>query len=451
MDALTLSRIQFGLTSCFHYIYPPLSIGLGIMLVVMEGMYLKTQKKLYLQLTKFWTKIFAATFALGVATGIVQMFGFGTNWSRYSRFVGDVFGAALGAEGVFAFCVEAGFLGVVLFGWDKVSARMHYFSQIMVCLGAHFSAIWIVVANSWMQTPAGYTIVGEGENARAVVTNLVEMIFNPSSLERLWHVIVGCWISGIMMIVSVGAYYYIKKKHLEFAKVCLNLGLVAAFISLTLQFLSGHDSAEGVAKNQPVKLAAMEGVYKTEEKTPLSVIGWVDSKNQQLHSLKIPGGLSFLIYNNFKTPVKGLDQYPQDEWPNVAAVFQVYHIMVMTWGAMMGLTLLGLYYSYKKTLIKKTWLLKGLVASVLLPQIGNFTGWMTTELGRQPWVVYGLMKTKDGLSPVIKPYMVMSSITMFIIIYAFLLGVFLYIIDRKIKDGPDGVEESLVYTKNPLA
>jgi len=416
----------------------------------MEGVYLKTKNPLYLQMTKFWTKIFAATFALGVATGIVQLFGFGTNWSRYSRFVGDVFGAALGAEGIFAFFIEAGFLGVVLFGWNKVSPRMHFFSNIMVSVGAHFSAVWIVIANSWMQTPAGYKIVGEGENARAVVTNLTDMIFNPSSMDRLWHVIVACWITGIFMIISVGAYYYLKKRHLDFGKACLKIGLISGLICLVLQALSGHDSGRGVAINQPAKLAAMEGIYITQEYTPISMGGWVDAKTQKVHSLKIPGALSFLVYDNFKTPVKGLDQIPRDEWPNVPVLFQVYHLMIMTWAAMMGLTVLALYYYYKKTLIQKAWLLKALILSVLLPQLGNFTGWMSAEIGRQPWIVYGIMKTKDGVSPVIKSHMVMASITMFIIVYFFLLALFLYIVDRKIKDGPKGEEESLVFTKNPL-
>jgi cytochrome d ubiquinol oxidase subunit I len=450
MDVLTLSRIQFALNSSFHYIYPPMSIGLGLMILFLEGMYLKTKKPLYLNLTKFWVKIFAATFALGVATGIVQMFGFGTNWSRYSRFVGDVFGSALGAEGIFAFLVEAGFLGVVLFGWDKVSAKMHYFSSIMVAFGAHFSAVWIVIANSWMQTPAGFKVVGQGDEARAIVTNLWEMMFNPSSMDRLAHVIVGCWITGSFMLVSVGAYYYIKKKHLDAAKVCMNLGLASACFFLFLQLLSGHDSGKGVAMNQPAKLAAMEGIFETQESTPISAIGWVDMKTKTTHSLKIPGGLSFLVYNNFKTPVKGLDQFPQDLWPNVPVVFQVYHTMIMCWGAMIGLAGLGLFYSFKKTLHKKTWLLKALVISVVLPHIANFTGWMSAELGRQPWVVYGLLKTKDGVSPVLQPHLVMASIVMFTILYFFLFGLFVYVIDRKIKDGPEGLEESLVYSKNPL-
>lgn len=450
MDVLTLSRIQFGLNSAFHYIYPPLSIGLGLLLVIMEGMYLKTKKELYLQMVKFWTKIFAATFALGVATGIVQIFGFGTNWSKYSLFVGDVFGSALGAEGIFAFLIEAGFLGIVLFGWEKVSKKMHYFSTIMTCFGAHFSAVWIVVANSWMQTPTGYKIVGEGDKARAVVTDFWAMVFNPSSIDRLWHTIVGCWIAGVFLVLSVGAYYYLKKKHMDFAKICIKLSLITGFISLLLQLFSGHDSAKGVAVNQPAKLAAMEGIYKTQESTPLSVLGWVDRKNQEVHSIKIPGALSFLVYDNFKTPVQGLDQIPEEEWPNVQIVFQSYHMMVLMWGLMFSIILLGIFFYRKNTLQKKPWLLKLMMVSVLFPQIANMAGWFSAETGRQPWVVYGLLKTAKGVSPNITAPMVMASIVMFIIIYIFLLGLFLYIVDRKIKDGPKGVEESLVYTKNPL-
>src|SRR5271156_3343642 len=214
MDVLTLSRIQFGATIAFHYIYPPLSIGLGVMLVLMEGAWLKTHNTIYHQMARFWTKVFALTFAIGVATGIVMEFEFGTNWATYSRFVGDVFGSALAAEGIFAFFLESGFLAVLLFGWDKVGRKMHFFATCMVALGAHFSAIWIVVANSWMQTPAGYHIVGEGLNARAEIVDFWAMALNPSSLVRLGHVILGCWLAGAFLVISVAAYYMLKKRHL---------------------------------------------------------------------------------------------------------------------------------------------------------------------------------------------------------------------------------------------
>ena len=207
MSVELLSRIQFAFTIAFHYIYPPLSIGLGIALVIMEGLFIKTKNPIYQQITKFWVRIFALTFALGVATGIVMEFEFGTNWATYSRYVGDVFGSALAAEGIFAFFLESGFLAVLVFGWDKVSSKMHFFSTIMVSLGSIMSAVWIVVANSWQQTPAGYHIVGEGLNARAEITNFWQMVFNPSSVERLAHTLSGAWLSGAFLIISVSAFY----------------------------------------------------------------------------------------------------------------------------------------------------------------------------------------------------------------------------------------------------
>ncbi len=265
MDVVMLSRIQFALTSSFHYIYPPMSIGIGLMLVIFEGIYLKTKNPLYKKITRFWVNIFALTFALGVATGLVQLFGFGTNWARYSRFVGDVFGSALGAKGIFAFFLEAGFLGIMLFGWERVSARLHYFSTICVAAGAHFSAVWIVVANSWMQTPAGFRIEGTGATAKAVVTDFWAMVFNPSSVDRLVHVVLGCWLTGIFFILSVSAWYYLKKQHKAFADVTMKIGLIMAAIVLLLQLISADSTSRGVAINQPSKLAAMEGIYQTEK------------------------------------------------------------------------------------------------------------------------------------------------------------------------------------------
>ncbi|MCW8818334.1 MAG: cytochrome ubiquinol oxidase subunit I, partial [Ignavibacteriaceae bacterium] len=218
-----LARLQFALTIGFHYIYPPLSIGLGVIMVIMEGIYLKTKNPLYEKMTKFWVKVFALTFAIGVATGIVMEFEFGTNWASYSRYVGDVFGSALAAEGIFAFFLESGFLAILVFGWDKVKPPMHFFSTIMVAIGAMFSAIWIVVANSWMQTPAGFHIVGEGLNARAEITDFWELVFNPSSVDRLLHVLSGAWLAGAFLVISISAFYILKKRHLAFSKASIKI------------------------------------------------------------------------------------------------------------------------------------------------------------------------------------------------------------------------------------
>jgi cytochrome d ubiquinol oxidase subunit I len=276
MDVLLLSRLQFALTITFHYLYPPLSIGLGLLLVVVEGLWLKTKNPLYHQMARFWTKVFALTFAIGVATGIVMEFEFGTNWATYSRYVGDVFGSALAAEGIFAFFLESGFLAVLLFGWDKVGPRLHFFATCMVALGAHFSAIWIVVANSWMQTPAGFHIVGEGLAARAEITDFWAMVFNPSSMNRLSHTVVGAWQAGAWLMISVGGWYLLHRRHRDFALASVKIGLGLAAVAALLSLVTGDASARGVARNQPAKLAAFEGLWQTVPQAPLHLFGWVD-------------------------------------------------------------------------------------------------------------------------------------------------------------------------------
>lgn len=450
MDVLTLSRIQFALNTCFHYLFPPISIGLGLMLVIMEGIYLKTKKIEYKELTQFWIKIFALVFAMGVATGLVQTFAFGTNWAKYSRYVGDVFGSALAAEGVFAFFLESGFLGLLLFGWNRIGPKLHYFANICVCLGAHFSAVWILVAVSWMQTPTGYVIQEGPTGPRAVVTHFWDMVLNPSIGDRLVHVILSCWITGAFFVLSVGAYYLLRKKHRTAAQSMIKLGLIVGFAALFLQLFSGHSSAQLIAKYQPAKLAAFEGVYETKESTPISLFGWVDGKNQKVHSLEIPGALSFLTYGNFNTPVQGLDQIPKDEWPNVPVVFQMYHLMVLLWGAMFLIALLGLIYWRRRTLHDQKWLLWMMVFSVLLPHIAQQSGWVAAEMGRQPWIVWKLLKTSEGVSTSIHAAQVKGSIWMFSLIYLLLFALFVFLLDRKIQHGPekDLLEEELY--RDPL-
>src|SRR5215213_5044944 len=258
-DVFLLSRIQFALTIMFHYLFPPLSIGLGTIMVLMEGTYLWTGNVLYHNMTKFWSRIFAVNFAVGVATGIVMEFEFGTNWAKYSRYVGDVFGSALAAEGIFAFFLESGFLAVLVFGWDRVGKRMHFFATLMVALGSIFSAVWIVVANSWMHTPAGYEV----QDGRAVITDFWAMIFNPSSVYRLVHVILGAFMQGAFFVTSISAYYVLRQRHLEFAKRSFTVALIFGGLSSLAMGLSGHAQGKALARNQPAELAAMEGHYET--------------------------------------------------------------------------------------------------------------------------------------------------------------------------------------------
>ena len=440
MSVLTLSRFQFALTIGIHYIYPPLSIGLGVVLVLIEGLWLKTGKAVYHQMARFWTKVFGLTFAIGVATGIVMEFEFGTNWAAYSRYVGDVFGSALAAEGIFAFFLESGFLAVLLFGWNKVSRRMHFFATCMVCLGAHFSAIWIVVANSWMQTPAGFHIVGEGMRARAEITNFWEMVFNPSSMDRLFHTLCGAWQAGAFLVVSVSAWYLLKRKHEEFARRSLRVGLLVGLCASLLQLVSGHDSAVGVAKYQPAKLAAFEGLYETTTNAPLNLFGWVDEKDETVRGgLRIPGLLSFLAHSDTHQPVTGLREAapkPEDR-PPVNFSFQLFHLMVAVGFGMILLASLGFLYFWRGSLFEKRWLLWLLVLSVLGPQVANQAGWFAAEVGRQPWIVYGLLRTSQGLSAVVKAETVLAAIILFSVVYLLLFAVFIYLLNDKIQHGPD--------------
>jgi len=446
MDTEILARIQFAFTISFHYIYPPLSIGLGFILVIMEGMYLKTGNKIYEQMTRFWIKIFALIFGIGVATGIIMEFEFGTNWATYSKYVGDIFGSALAAEGIFAFALESGFLGILLFGWNRVGPKVHFFSTIMVFLGSLFSAVWIVVANSWQQTPAGFHIVGEGLNARAEITDFWAMVFNPSSMDRLIHVWIAAILAGAFLVISVNAYYILKKKYLAIAIPAFKISLVVATVFSLAQLFAGSRSADGVAKNQPAKLATMEGHYDSSAAADMYIMGWVNNKKQTTTGIKIPGGLSFLIYSNFKTPVKGLNAFKASDRPTqVNTVFQMYHLMIAIGMALIFLTLYACWQWKKGKLFDKRWLMIVLAWSVLLPQIGNQAGWFTAEMGRQPWVVYGLLRTSDALSKSVAANQVIFSLVLFTLVYATLFVLFIYLLNKKIKHGPvdDTVKESI--------
>ncbi|TXD50829.1 MULTISPECIES: cytochrome ubiquinol oxidase subunit I [unclassified Polaribacter] len=437
MDTEILARIQFAFTIAFHYIYPPLSIGIGLIMMIMEGLYLKTGNKQYEVLTRFWLKIFAITFGIGVATGIIMEFEFGTNWAVYSRYVGDIFGSALAAEGLFAFGLESTFLGVLLFGWNRVSPKVHFFSTIMVFFGSMFSAVWIVVANSWQQTPAGYHIVGEGFNARAEVTDFWAMVFNPSSVDRIIHVWQGAFLAGTFLVLSVHAYYLLKGRYIEISKKAFKISLAVATIFSLTQLLSGHSSADGVAVNQPAKLAAMEGHYEKSGPADLYLFGWVDNVSQEVIGLGIPGGLSFLVHQDFDAPITGLNAFPENERPGqVNAVFQFYHIMISIGMFLIALTLYASFLWWRGTLFDKKWLLRIFAFSVLLPQIANQVGWFAAEMGRQPWIVYGHLRTDEGFSQEVSANQILFSLILFLVVYAILFLLFIYSVNKKIKQGP---------------
>ncbi len=451
MDVLTLSRLQFAFTIAFHYIYPPLSIGLGLLLVGMEAAYLRTRRPLYRQMTKFWVKVFALTFALGVATGIVMEFEFGTNWATFSRYVGDVFGSALAAEGVFAFFLESGFLALLLFGWDRVGPKLHFFSTVMVALGSMFSAVWIVVANSWMQTPAGFHVVGEGLQARAEITDFWAMVFNPSSMDRLSHVLLGCWQAGAFLVLSVSAYYLLQGRHQAFAKASMKIALSLALVASMLQLVTGHRSAVIVSRHQPAKLAAFEAHYPASAPGALHLFGWVDEGAQRVHGPKVPGLLSWLVRGDAQQPVAGLEAYPQADWPPVQISFQCFHAMVAIGLGLIALSLAGVWHWWRGTLWTTRWLLWLFVFSVLGPQLANQLGWFAAEVGRQPWIVYGLLRTSESLSRTVTAHMVWASLIMFTFIYLLLFALFLFLLDQKIRQGPDEEEPADLYRRHAHA
>ncbi len=442
MDVVTLSRIQFALTIMFHYLFPPLAIGVGVFLVFLEARYLKTKDPQFEVAAKFWTKIFALNFALGVASGIVMEFQFGTNWAAYSRYVGDVFGSALAAEGIFAFFLESGFLAILVFAWDRVSARMHFFATLMVALGSIFSAIWIIVANSWQQTPAGFVIrdfaTPAGIVKRAEITDFWSMVFNPSAMDRLVHVILGALILGSFFVLSISAYYLLKNRHIDFARKSFTTALVAAAVASIAMLGSGDSQGRIVARYQPAKLAAMEGLYQTTPGgTPIHIFGIPDSKSRVVRfNLEIPGLLSFLVHRDFKTPVPGLDKFEPDT-PPVAIPFFSFHIMVALGTYFIALTLYGLWCLMRGTLFQKKWLLRVFVFSVIGPFIANELGWVAAEVGRQPWIVYNLLRTSEAVSENIVAPQVLGSIIMFAVIYALLFVLWIWLLNDKIQKGPE--------------
>lgn len=462
MDVVFLSRLQFALTIMFHYLFPPLTIGLGIVLVYLEGLYLWKKEPLYEVAAKFWTRIFGLNFALGVVTGIVMEFQFGTNWAVYSRYVGDVFGSALAAEGIFAFFLESGFLALLLFGWDRVGPKMHFFSTVMVALGGIFSSIWITVANSWQQTPAGHVIrehvINDIVFHRAEIVDFWAMVFNPSTMHRLVHVWIGAFILGAFFVMSISAWYLLHGRHMEFARRSFTGALILGTVSSLAQLVSGDLQAGMVARYQPAKLAAMEGQFETGPNAPLHLFGWPDEEAGVVHyGVAVPGMLSWLVHGDVNAPVLGLnDLEPQWGKPPVWITFQSYHIMVAIGFLFIVSTLYALFLRWRGTLFEKRWLLWYFVVAVVLAFAANELGWVVAEVGRQPWTVYptlidgqvvGGLRTADSVSESVRAEHVLASIIMFGLIYSLLFVLWLVLLNHKIQHGPEPLE---LHTKHPL-
>jgi cytochrome bd ubiquinol oxidase subunit I len=444
MDPEFLSRVQFALTASFHFIFPPLSMGLGLMLLVVSGAYLRTKDPKWRQLAFFWTKVYGLIFALGVATGVVQEFEFGMNWADYSRFVGNVFGSLLAAEGVFAFFLEGGFLGLMLFGGNRLGPRLWFFATFMVVFGAHFSALWIIMANSWMQTPQGFTIATEPAPTRAVMTDFWSVVNTPSFAARLMHVFFASWTAGAALMMSVSAWYILRKRHLDLAMANMKIALTGFILfACATFFVFGPQQAIEVTNNQPLKLASMEGLWQTTSCAPLYLVGWVDTASQTTTGISIPCLLSVLAYLNPQAVVQGIDSFAPAPTPPINLLFQVYHYMFAMGSLFVPVGLLaGLLYLRKRRLYTTRWLLWILVVSVFFVESAIIAGWWTAEIGRQPWVVYNVLATADGVSPKLSTIDVVFSLGTFVVLYSILLVLFLFLLNRKIQQGPEPLEEA---------
>jgi cytochrome bd ubiquinol oxidase subunit I len=434
-----LSRLQFGLTASFHFIFPPISMGLGLMILVMSWKYLRTKDQTWREASFFWVKVYGLVFALGIATGVVQEFEFGTNWSAYSRFVGNVFGSLLAAEGVFAFFLEGGFLGLMLFGGYRLGPRMWFWASFLVVFGAHFSALWILMANSWMQTPQGFTVQNSQWGPLAYMTSFKDVVWTASFLPRLLHTWVASWIIGSAFVLSVSAWYLMKKQHLDFAKKNMSLAIKWFTVLAVLQvFIFGAQMAIAVTKNQEPKLSAMEGQWEPQSCAPLYLVGWVNETAQTTTGIKVPCLLSFLSYGNIHATVPGLSQVAPSDWAPVNLTFQAYHAMIDLGFLFPVIGVVGwLYWRKRRDGQMPRPVLWAFVATVFLAEIATIAGWWTAEIGRQPWIVWNVARTSQAVSPTLRTDQVLASLIMFALLYALLLVLFVFLLDRKIKHGPD--------------
>ncbi|WP_350453776.1 cytochrome ubiquinol oxidase subunit I [Slackia heliotrinireducens] len=453
-DVVFLSRLQFALVVIFHFCFVPLSVGTGLIMAIMETRYYKSRDPKDAAIARFWVKIFTTCFAVGVASGITMEFSFGTNWADYSRFVGDIFGAPLAAEALFAFFLESTFLGVVIFGRDKISPKFYLASAWLVEFGSCLSALWILIANSWMQTPAGAELSADG--SKAVMTNFLQAAFNPSTGPRFFHTLTAIMIVGSFMAIAVAAWYIRKGTFKDFATKTLKVGVVCALVSTCALLVSAHSAAVTVANEQPSKIAMMEGHYDSGT-LPLYAVGVVDTENEQVIApLQLPGFTSFLASNSFDTEYPGLNDIAAEnedivvEDMPVQLVFQTYHLMVALFGVICVVLLLGLIAVFKKgsTLSSKKWWQWLMIICPVFPMLAIQAGWAVAEVGRQPYVVYPATSSPEGIQLLTSE--ATSSLTsgeltitliLFVVVYALIAVAFVRLLSFIIKKGPDMVDD----------
>ncbi len=432
-DAVLLSRIQFAFTIGFHILFPTLTIGLALFLVGLEAAWLKSGRPVYLHLYRFWVKIFALTFGMGVVSGIVLSYQFGTNFSRFSEITGPVMGPLLSVEVLTAFFVEAGFLGVMLFGWNKVGPRLHFVATVLVAVGTLNSAFWILAANSWMQTPAGAVFNGQ----HFVVTDWWAVVFNPSFPYRLAHMLLASWLTTAFVVAGVSAWYLLRGEHAEVARKGLSAGLIAAALLAPTQVFMGDQHGLQVKRDQPMKVAAMEGLWETTRGAPLLLFALPDQEAEENRlEVAIPNLASLILTHEWDGEVKGLKEVGPEDRPHVAIVFWSFRVMVGLGLFFLAVAFYGLLARWRGTLYESRWLHRACVAAIPMGFIATVAGWITAEVGRQPYTVHGILRTADSVSPV-PVAAVATSLTIFVLVYGLLFATYLYFVHSVVRKGPD--------------
>lgn len=442
MNVVTLSQIQFAVTSIYHFFFVPLTLGLSVITAIMETQYVRTGDETYKRMAKYWGTLFLINFAMGVVTGIVQEFQFGMNWSQYSRFVGDVFGAPLAIEALLAFFLESVFLGVWIFGWDKLSRRAHLVAVWLVAIGSNLSALWILVANSFMQHPVGYAI----ENGRAVMTDFGALLTNPYLWTQFPHTVLSGFATGAFFVMGISAYHLVRRRDIDFFRRSFQIAAVFGVLAAFLVALVGHSQAQRMVQVQPMKMAAAEALWEDMDPASFSLFTIGDEKNMEdRFSIRIPYLLSIMAYNRPSGLVRGITNlqeeyelmYGQGDYsPSIITMYWSFRIMVGAGMLMIGLALLALYPILRNQPVSKVLFLRFFPFAIALPYLANSAGWIFTEMGRQPWVVFGLMKTEDAFSTSITPGMVLTTLIVFTLVYGLLMAADVYLLSKYAKAGP---------------
>ena len=438
-SALIIHRLQFAFTVTFHYLFPQLTMGLAPLIVVLKTLAIRNNDETYNQAARFWAKIFGINFAIGVVTGIPMEFQFGTNWSHFSRFAGGVIGQTLAMEGCFAFFLESAFLGLFLYGEKRLSKGMHWFAALMVFIGSWASGFFIVATDAWMQNPVGYEKAADGSMQLA---SFWALVLNPWAWVQYAHNMSGAVITGSFVMAAVGAFYLLGKRHIEQAKIFLRVGVIAGLIFTVLQiFPTGDRAGKMVAQKQPVTLAAMEALFDTQHGAPLVIIGQPNMATQHIDNpIMVPKMLSFLTFKRWNAEVHGLDEFPEKDWPqNIPLLYYAYHIMVGLGTMFIAVMVLSAFLLWRGRLFESRWMLWILMLSFPFPYIANTAGWMTAEMGRQPWLVYGLLRTEEGFSKLVSAGNGWFTFLGFAGMYTVLGMLFLFLVRREIEHGPDPV------------